>query len=69
MLFRKKIPRSCLYCEHSTKLDDSHMLCTKHGVVSVFYQCRKFIYNPFKRLPLRPKSLDFSKYEQDDFSL
>lgn len=69
MLFRKKIPRSCLYCEHSVKLDDSQMLCTKHGVVSMYYECRKFSYNPFKRVPPRPKAPDFSKYEDDDFSL
>lgn len=69
MLFRKKIPRSCLYCQYSTKLDENQMLCTKHGVVSMYYECRKFVYDPFKRIPSRPKAPDFSKYEEDDFSL
>lgn len=69
MLFRKKIPRSCLYCARSTKLDKGQMLCIKHGVVSAQYQCRKFCYDPFKRVPNRPLMLDFSKYENDDFSL
>lgn len=69
MLFRKKIPRSCLYCTYSTKLSEDQMLCTKCGVVSVYYHCRKFSYDPFKRVPSRPKALDFSKYEKDDFSL
>lgn len=69
MLFRKKIPRSCLYCAYSTKLDEDQMLCTKRGVVSACYHCRKFSYDPFKRVPSRPKALDFSKYENDDFSL
>ena len=69
MLFRKRIPRSCLYCSYSTKLDDSQMLCTKYGVVSMYYECRKFLYDPFKRIPHRPQEPDFSKYENDDFSL
>lgn len=69
MLFRKKIERSCLYCAYSTKLDDAQMLCTKKGVVSVTSQCRKFRYDPFKRVPSKPKALDFSKYDEDDFSL
>lgn len=45
------------------------MLCTKYGVVSMTYECRKFSYDPFKRIPPKPKALDFSKYEEDDFSL
>lgn len=69
MLFRKKIERSCLYCTNSAKLNEDQMLCTKHGVVSMYYQCRKFRYDPFKRVPARPKALDLSKYEADDFSL
>lgn len=69
MLFRKKIERSCLYCANCAKLNEDQMLCTKHGVVSMYYQCRKFRYDPFKRVPARPKALDLSKYESDDFSL
>lgn len=69
MLFRKKIEKSCLYCAYSTKLDEDLMLCTRRGVVPVNKKCRKFHYDPFKRVPPRPKAPDFSKYEQDDFSL
>lgn len=69
MLFRKKIERSCTYCAYSAPLDDDRMLCTKRGVVSVDSECRKFRYDPFKRIPPRPKALDFKKYEEDDFSL
>lgn len=69
MLFRKKIERSCEYCVFSAKMDQKNMLCTKRGVVSVDTACHKFRYDPFKRVPPRPKALDFSKYEEDDFSL
>ncbi len=69
MLFRKQASRSCKYCVHGTMLDENQMLCTKHGVVSMFYQCRKFQYDPCKRIPSKPKALDFSKYQDEDFSL
>ena len=69
MLFRNKIDRSCLYCEYSAKLDEENVLCTKRGVVPADKACRKFRYDPFKRVPTRPKALDFSKYEKYDFSL
>lgn len=69
MLFRKKIERSCTYCAYGAPLDDDQMLCTKRGVVSADSACRKFRYDPFKRVPPRPKAVDFKKYEEDDFSL
>ena len=69
MLFRKKIERSCSYCLHSTKLNDEQVLCSKKGVMSIAGQCMKFSYDPCKRIPGRAKTLDFSKYDQEDYSL
>lgn len=69
MLFRKKLPRSCSYCACGTKFTDDQILCTKHGVVSAFYSCRKFTYDPCKRIPAKAKALDFKKYNEEDFSL
>lgn len=69
MLFRKKIQRSCSYCAFGTKIDDEQVLCIKNGVVSVSGKCRKFSYDPCKRIPAKPKAMDFSKYSKEDFSL
>lgn len=69
MLFRKKMPRSCTYCQHGTKLNEEEILCVKRGVVCVNRVCRKFAYDPCKRIPPKPKAPDFKKYDQDDFSL
>lgn len=69
MLFRKKIQRSCSYCRRGTKLNEDEVLCTKKGVVAVDGKCWCFRYDPCKRIPPKPKALDFSKYDQDDFSL
>lgn len=69
MLFRKKIERSCAYCLHGARLEDGQILCTKKGLRTVEDKCWKFTYDPCKRIPLKPKALDFSKYDQEDFSL
>ena len=69
MLFRKKLPRSCQYCACGTKVSDDQVLCTKYGVVSVYYACRKFEYDPCKRIPAKAKAVNFSKFDDEDFSL
>ncbi len=69
MLFRKKIERSCSYCSYGTLIQDGQVLCTKKGVVSADDKCRKFSYDPCKRIPPRPKAVDFSKYDTEDYSL
>ncbi|MBQ8237013.1 MAG: hypothetical protein IJZ39_02540 [Oscillospiraceae bacterium] len=69
MLFRKKIERACIYCAHSTRLDDNTVLCAKKGVQNIDSQCLRFRYDPYKRIPKKAKPLDFSKYDEEDFSL
>lgn len=69
MLFRKKIQKSCEYCQNGTKLEDDQYLCTKRGVVMHRDKCRKFKYDPCKRVPSKPKAMDFQKYDEHDFSL
>lgn len=69
MLFRKKITRSCSYCQRGTAMEDDQILCQKRGVVSAYYSCRKFRYNPCKRVPAKMKALDLDKYKDVDFSL
>ncbi len=69
MLFRKKMPRSCAYCTHAAKLDEQTVLCTKKGLRSMADKCRRFRYDPTKRIPSTPKALDFEKYNAEDYSL
>ena len=69
MLFRKKMPRSCEYCQNGACLDEDQFLCTKKGVVQRREKCRKFKYDPCKRVPSKPKAIDFQKYDEHDFSL
>ena len=69
MLFRKKITRACSYCAHGTNIDDEQILCTKKGVVPLYGKCRKFLYDPCKRIPAKAKSPDLTQYTVEDFSL
>lgn len=69
MLFRKKVFRACQNCQHGTKIDEDKILCTRKGVVSCDGKCWKFKYDPCKRIPMKQKAMDFSKYEKEDYSL
>ncbi len=71
-LFRKplygaNIAPACAYCEHGTPAADGKMiLCRRRGVVSPYYACRKFRYDPLQRVPRRQQLPDF---DPRDFSL
>lgn len=69
MLFRRKIERACAYCIHGTRLEDGQILCAKKGLKPEDGQCRRFRYDPLKRIPAKARALDFAKYNGDDFSL
>ena len=69
MLFRKEVTRSCTYCAHGTYFNAEQILCIKKGVVSACGACRKFKYDPCKRIPPRAKAIDFSAYDNQDFNL
>lgn len=69
MLFRKKIERSCSYCVYGARLEVGQILCSKHGMRMIDESCRRFKYDPLKRIPAKGKALDLSKYDDNDFSL
>ena len=69
MLFRRKIERACSYCVHGVVLDDGLYLCSKRGLKNGEDSCRRFKYDPCKRIPFKSKALDFSQFKDSDFSL
>lgn len=68
-LFRRKIEPRCEYCARAAALDEDTILCTKKGMKSIDGKCRKFKYDPCKRIPTKAKALDFEKYKEYDYSL
>ena len=69
MLFRKKMDRACKYCTHCTQINEDQVLCIKKGVMPLEGKCVKFQYDPCKRIPSKPKAMDFRQYEDEDYSL
>ena len=69
MLFRKKIERSCAYCTHGVLLEDGNVLSSKKGLRTIDQKSPRLHYEPSKRIPSKAKVLDFTKYDQEDFSL
>ena len=69
MLFRKDIERACAYCTHAARFSEEACLCDRKGIVPCNGACRRFRYDPLKRIPSRPKPADFSEYDEVDFSL
>jgi hypothetical protein len=69
MLFFKKIEPRCDYCERGTLLSGQKVLCIKKGITKPEGHCRKFRYDPLKRIPARPTVPDFSRLNNNDFTL
>ena len=65
MLFRKKIDRYCTYCQFAGKIDEDSVICRFCGVVPAAHHCRRFRYDPLKRVPSRPKPLNAEEDEKD----
>ncbi|MEA4912855.1 MAG: hypothetical protein VB092_09640 [Oscillospiraceae bacterium] len=67
-LFGNSIVPACEYCELGSKSKDGTMIeCAKHGIVSPYFRCKKFVYAPVKRIPRR--SPKHPKLDAQDFAL
>ncbi|MGM9520961.1 MAG: hypothetical protein ACI3VB_00600 [Oscillospiraceae bacterium] len=69
MLFNNKIDPCCAYCDSGTRISEAQVACLKRGIVSSGGFCKKFKYDPLKREPVCPVSLDKERYSEQDFSL
>ena len=55
------IAPACAYCLHgSTAADAKMILCKRKGVVSPYYCCRKFSYDPLMRIPAARQNISKS---------
>lgn len=68
-LFRKDIEKRCEYCIHAGTVSADTCICARCGIVSAEDSCRKFRYDPLRRVPERPEVPDFSRFEAKDYSL
>lgn len=65
-LLNENIYPSCEYCRYGNKfIKQKTILCIKFGVVDSFYSCKKFKYDPLKRIPKARKELN--SFDENDF--
>ncbi|MCL2014312.1 MAG: hypothetical protein FWG69_04915 [Oscillospiraceae bacterium] len=66
--FGKDVEPACGVCELSIKTDSgTAIFCKRHGLVSETASCKKFKYDPVKRIPV--PSMPLPIYDEEDFSL
>ncbi|MBQ9647613.1 MAG: hypothetical protein IJV43_04530 [Oscillospiraceae bacterium] len=68
-LFRKNMEKRCAYCAFGSAINDREVACARKGVMDAAAHCRKFVYDPLKRVPPRPAALNSGKYSAEDFKL
>lgn len=66
--FRKNIEPRCAYCAHGSAISDFEVACEKKGIVDSASHCRRFSYDPLRRTPPRPATLE-EKHSAEDFSI
>lgn len=52
--FGNKITPACEYCRFGVlSQTKTNVLCSKQGMVDLKYNCKKWVYDPIKRIPTR----------------
>lgn len=67
-LFGNFIEPACGYCSHGKPSNEGDKIfCPKMGVTPPHFHCKKYRYDPLRRVPTRQQSLP--SYDQSDFEL
>lgn len=68
-IYDPSIRKMCSYCQHGTKIPAGEdVICPYKGLVSYDYVCRKYLYDPTRRIRKRTKKMQAS-FDETDFSL
>lgn len=57
----------CEYCKHGRPSAENTILCNKKGVLEKDFSCKKFSYDPLKRIP--EKKAVLPEFSKEDFEL
>jgi hypothetical protein len=67
-LYGNNIEATCEFCVNGRRSSDGKaILCPKKGVMPLYHHCRKFVYDPLKRIPKRPPEI--GNYKKEDFKI
>ncbi len=66
--FDKDVPHFCSYCANGRNSEyTDEIFCLKHGVMKPNDTCRRYKYDPLKRIP--QKQSPSKNYKPEDFEL
>lgn len=64
----KEISPACAVCGHGVlSADGECVLCVKTGIRALDSSCKKFVYDPLKRIPKR--RIEKGEFSEEDFEL
>ena len=67
-LYGNNIQATCEYCMYGRRSSDGKaILCPKKGVMPLYHHCRKYIYDPLRRIPSVQPVLE--KLSKEDFDI
>ncbi|MCH5204936.1 MAG: hypothetical protein J1F03_09305 [Oscillospiraceae bacterium] len=66
-LFGNNIKPACKYCTLGTPGSGDTINCSKFGEVKSYDACKKYVYNPLKRVPKKELQLANSAVNEIDF--
>ncbi len=67
-LYGNNISPSCSYCKFGTLSESKEViLCEKKGITAKNFSCRKFKYDPLRRIP--KKQEEIPQYNKEDFEI
>lgn len=68
-MYSPDVEKKCVNCQFSQQLNGTtDVICSKYGVVSYNYICKKYKYDIFKKPIHKKKNLD-TDYTAEDFSI
>ena len=69
MLYRQKLEPCCACCTSARPISSDAAVCLRRGIVSLSGCCRKFSYDPLKRIPEAPRTLVRKEHSPEEFEL
>lgn len=69
MLFDRRIESNCSYCRFGEDAGSGRIVCARYGFVDAGDSCRKFKYDPIKRVPETYRGRNEHSYSPEDFTL
>lgn len=66
--FRKDMEKRCAYCASGVRISETEVACERRGIVDCAGHCRRFVYDPLRRVPPRPAGLK-EEHDPKEFEL